>query len=184
MLHTYGTRGTLYAAMLLGSFATHFVTPVQGVPEPASEGLMTEQRKMAAHSPVLDSRQSVPASLAKFPADLLSQFLRLISSLPEGAAALDAVGVILTPLQQSLADLAGINTKRDDLKQNAPCANVIIIFARGTTEPGNVGLVTGPPFFDALRKQLGDRSLAVQGVDYPATFAGFNRNGTDGVQSM
>jgi hypothetical protein len=40
------------------------------------------------------------------------------------------------------------------------------------------------PFFDALSEQLGSKSLAVQGVEYPATFAGFNQNGTDGVPSM
>ena len=98
--------------------------------------------------------------------------------------ALDAVGRILTPLQQRLADSVGIDTQRDDLARNAPCADVTVVFARGTTEPGNVGLVTGPPFFDALSEQLGSKTLAVQGVEYPATFAGFNLNGTQGVPSM
>ncbi|KAJ4286510.1 hypothetical protein N0V90_013210 [Kalmusia sp. IMI 367209] len=134
----------------------------------------------------LTSRQDIPIppALAQFPSGLLNQFLRMISTLPEGAAALDAVGLVLTPLQQSLADAAGVDTTRDDLAQNATCADVTVVFARGTTEPGNVGLVTGPPFFDALKEQLGGKTLAVQGVEYPATFAGFNRNGTDGVPSM
>jgi hypothetical protein len=126
----------------------------------------------------------IPPALASFPSGPLNQFLKLISTLPEGSAALDGVGLILTPLQQGLADSVGIDTTRDDLEQNAPCADVTVIFARGTTEPGNVGLVAGPPFFEALSEQLEGKSLAVQGVEYPATFAGFNKNGTEGVPSM
>ncbi|KAF6805587.1 cutinase [Colletotrichum sojae] len=132
----------------------------------------------------LEARQDIPDFLAQFPSGPLNQFLRIISTLPAGAAALDAVRLILTPLQQGLADSVGINTTENDLARNAACAEVTVIFARGTTEPGNVGLVTGPPFFDALREQLRGKSLAVQGVEYPATFAGFNRNGTDGVPSL
>ncbi|KAH7010613.1 cutinase [Microdochium trichocladiopsis] len=108
----------------------------------------------------------------------------MFSSLPAGERALDATRKLLTPLQQGLAKAVGIETTRDDMAQNAPCSDVTVIFARGTTEPGNVGLVTGPPFLDALSEQLAGRSLSVQGVEYPATFAGFNKNGTEGVPSM
>ncbi|KAF2036572.1 cutinase [Setomelanomma holmii] len=132
----------------------------------------------------LSPRQDIPDALASFPSGPLNEYLRLISTLPQGAAALDAVGLVLTPLSQVLADATGTDTTRDDLASNAPCADVTVVFARGTTEPGNVGLFAGPPFFDALKEQLGSKSLAVQGVEYPATFAGFNRNGTDGVPSM
>jgi cutinase len=90
----------------------------------------------------------------------------------------------LTPLQQSLAVKAGIGTPRDDLAKNASCADVTVVFPRGKTEPGNLGLVTGSPFFDALKEQLGSKSLAMQGVEYPATFAGFNESSTEGVPSM
>ncbi|KAF2445977.1 carbohydrate esterase family 5 protein [Karstenula rhodostoma CBS 690.94] len=138
----------------------------------------------AVDSLSLDLRADIPDALAKFPSGPLNQFLKIISSLPQGAAALDAVGKVLTPLQQGLADAVGIETTRNDLATNAPCADVTVVFARGTTEPGNVGLVTGPPFFDALKEKLGDDTLAVQGVEYPATFAGFNKNGTEGVPSM
>ncbi|KAF2653706.1 carbohydrate esterase family 5 protein [Lophiostoma macrostomum CBS 122681] len=166
--------------MLLFALTIQFVASVHSLPGPGSA-------RTAVSTPIdLTPRQdiAIPPALAAFPSGPLNQFLKLISSLPEGAAALDAVGLILTPLQQTLADAVGIDTTRTDLAQNAPCADVTVIFARGTTEPGNVGLVTGPPFFDALSKQLGNASLAVQGVEYPATFAGFNRNGTDGVPSM
>ena len=48
------------------------------------------------------------------------------------------------------------------------CPNVEMVFARGTNEPGGVGRV-GQALADALRPQLGGRSLSTYGVDYPAT---------------
>lgn len=46
-----------------------------------------------------------------------------------------------------------------------------VIFARGTGETGNVGTVSGPPMFKALRAKLGNNRVTVQGVDYPANSA-------------
>lgn len=169
------------AALWLSIATITFTNPVHGVPSSSTNGLTLDHSTEALS---LNPRIDIPPSLAKFPSGPLNQFLRLISTLPEGAVALDALGKILTPLQQGLADTVGIDTTRDNLAKNAACADVTVVFARGTTEPGNVGLVTGPPFFDALKEELGGRTLAVQGVEYPATFAGFNRNGTDGVPSM
>ena len=34
-----------------------------------------------------------------------------------------------------------------------------------------MGTVAGPPFFSALKSDLGDDQVAVQGVDYPASTA-------------
>ncbi|KAM5354553.1 hypothetical protein ACJ41O_001200 [Fusarium nematophilum] len=162
--------------------AFQFIVVVDAVPTFTDIKCATGQETAAAQG--LDPRQDIPGPLAKFPRGPLNQLLRIFSSLPAGERALDAVGKILTPLQQGLAEAVGIDTTRDDLAQNAPCSDVTVIFARGTTEPGNVGLVTGPPFLDALSEQLTGRSITVQGVEYPATFAGFNKNGTEGVPSM
>ena len=49
-----------------------------------------------------------------------------------------------------------------------PLPDVEVVFARGTTEPPGVG-GTGQAFVDALRSQLGGRSLGVYAVDYPAS---------------
>ena len=49
---------------------------------------------------------------------------------------------------------------------SGPCKPVTIIFARGTLELGNIGLLAGPPFFDALAGIIGDDKMAVQGVPY------------------
>jgi cutinase len=49
-----------------------------------------------------------------------------------------------------------------------PCADVQVVFARGTGEPPGVG-PTGQAFVDALRPQLGEKSFEVYPVNYPAT---------------
>ena len=48
------------------------------------------------------------------------------------------------------------------------CPDIEVIFARGTNEPPGVG-PTGEAFIDALRPQIGDQSLNVYPVNYPAT---------------
>lgn len=50
------------------------------------------------------------------------------------------------------------------------CTDLTVVFARGTSEGGNVGTVAGPPMFSSLRTKLNNR-VAVQGVDYPASTA-------------
>lgn len=50
----------------------------------------------------------------------------------------------------------------------APCPDVEVVFARGSGEPPGVGGVGGS-FVDALRGQIGSRSLDVYAVDYPAS---------------
>jgi cutinase len=49
-----------------------------------------------------------------------------------------------------------------------PCPDVEAVFARGTGEPPGVGGI-GEPFVDALRSQLGARSLDVYPVNYDAS---------------
>jgi len=59
------------------------------------------------------------------------------------------------------------------------CATMTVLFARGTGELGNVGLLAGPPFFDAIASYMnGTGQLAVQGVDYPADVGGFLAGGS------
>lgn len=51
--------------------------------------------------------------------------------------------------------------------QPAPCADVEVVFARGTGEAPGVGGV-GQSFVDALRAQAGPRTVNVYAVNYPA----------------
>jgi cutinase len=50
----------------------------------------------------------------------------------------------------------------------APCPDVEIVFARGTTEPPGVGVI-GQAFVDSVRSQAGGRSVGVYAVNYPAS---------------
>lgn len=49
-----------------------------------------------------------------------------------------------------------------------PCPDVEVVFARGSGEPPGIGGI-GQPFVDALRSQIGSRSLTVYPVNYPAS---------------
>ncbi|UXA09136.1 cutinase family protein [Mycobacterium sp. SMC-2] len=49
-----------------------------------------------------------------------------------------------------------------------PCPDVEVVFARGSGEPPGVGGIGGS-FVDALRPQVGSRSLGVYAVNYPAS---------------
>ncbi len=63
------------------------------------------------------------------------------------------------------AALAGMPTPSASAE---PCPDVEVVFARGTGEPPGVGGV-GQAFVDALRSQVGGRSVAVYPVNYAAS---------------
>ncbi|KAJ7599421.1 cutinase [Mycena floridula] len=64
-----------------------------------------------------------------------------------------------------------------DKRAAAACTDVIVIFARGTTETAPIGTIVGPPLQAALQSLLGTKTLAFTGVDYPADIAGFLEGG-------
>jgi cutinase len=49
-----------------------------------------------------------------------------------------------------------------------PCPDIEVVFARGTGEPPGAGGV-GQAFVDSLRSQVGNRSVGVYAVNYPAS---------------
>lgn len=57
-----------------------------------------------------------------------------------------------------------LSSTRNDL-QNGRCADVTIIWARGTTETGNVGTVLSGPVFNALDLTSVRNRYIVQGVN-------------------
>ena len=104
------------------------------------------------------------------------------------SVALLVVAAIASPLnaerrEQSAKAIYNRNTRRqsDSDTENelldGLCAPVTVIFARGTLELGNVGLLAGPPFFDALDSALGESNLVFQGVDYAASVIGYLEGG-------
>lgn len=79
-------------------------------------------------------------------------------------------------------------TTYNQLTDGTACRPISIIYARGTTQAGNVGDVgsEGPTFLNALASRLGGASrLAVQGVNYPADVFGFLAGGSaEGATTM
>jgi len=57
------------------------------------------------------------------------------------------------------------------------CADVTVVFARGTFEVAPTGTIVGPPFQSALQSALGGKSLNFIGVNYAASLAGFEEGG-------
>ena len=66
----------------------------------------------------------------------------------------------------------------------APCPDVEVVFARGTTEPPGVGGI-GQAFVDSVRSQVGGRSVGVYAVNYPASndFASSTPAGSDDMSA-
>jgi len=68
----------------------------------------------------------------------------------------------------------------NQLTDGTPCRPITVIWARGTTQSGNVGEPNseGPVFFNAIAARVGGISrLAIQGVTYPANILGFLAGG-------
>ncbi|PQE09323.1 hypothetical protein CJF31_00004176 [Rutstroemia sp. NJR-2017a BVV2] len=63
-----------------------------------------------------------------------------------------------------------------------------VIYARGITEAGIVGLLTEPPFFSTWEQVMGKRKVVVQGVSYGAFISGLlpvgDDRGADEVQEI
>lgn len=51
----------------------------------------------------------------------------------------------------------------------AGCSDIQVVFARGTSEPPGIGRV-GQAFVDSLRGKVGNRSVGVYAVNYPASY--------------
>jgi hypothetical protein len=109
-----------------------------------------------------------PQSLNKRGWPSINEFLtELADIMPIGdtvSAACDLIG----DGEDIAADLFDISNT-----ENEPCGDVTVLFARGTCDPGNVGVLVGPFFFNSLQSALGGVSLGIKGVPYPASVQGF-----------
>jgi hypothetical protein len=103
----------------------------------------------------------------------LNVLLAAVGKIPIVGKELTAIGDVLTSIETALAQDLNVQTTQNEVG----CTAMTVIFARGTTEPGNVGLVTGPPFFDALNAMLGANAVTIQGVNYGASIEGFLEGG-------
>ncbi|KAF3394090.1 hypothetical protein F1880_004609 [Penicillium rolfsii] len=100
----------------------------------------------------------------------------LISHLPAiNTSITDATGII-TSFDNILGALTGAQDTYNELGRS--CTEWTVIFARGTAEPGNVGVLVGPPLFDALDDKFGSSAVTIQGVnDYSASVQGYLAGG-------
>ncbi|KJX94044.1 Chain A like protein [Zymoseptoria brevis] len=64
------------------------------------------------------------------------------------------------------------------------CRDVIFIFARGTTEQGNMGSAVGPQTCSALKSRIGSTSVACQGVGSPYAADVTGNFGTRGASTV
>lgn len=51
----------------------------------------------------------------------------------------------------------------------AACTDIDVVVARGTGEPGTLGLIVGNPVYSAVRQKLSGKSTSSYAVDYPAS---------------
>ncbi|MET7654482.1 MULTISPECIES: cutinase family protein [unclassified Streptomyces] len=68
----------------------------------------------------------------------------------------------------SLVGGAGLATLSAPAAAAAACSDVDVVAARGTFEPGTLGLIVGDPVFSALQKKLTGKKLSSYAVNYPA----------------
>ena len=68
-----------------------------------------------------------------------------------------------------LPTVAGVLLGAAAPAQAASCPDIELVFARGTSEPAGIGRV-GQALSDQLRANLGDRTLGVYAVNYPASY--------------
>jgi cutinase len=110
---------------------------------------------------------------------ILNEFLAdLLKYLPAIDEPLNLATGAITALDDVLAVLTGANTTENQLIDGSSCDEYTLIFARGTAEPGNMGVLVGPPLVWALQDIVGDSGLTIQGVnDYSASVEGYLEGG-------
>ncbi|KAI1812206.1 cutinase [Poronia punctata] len=95
-------------------------------------------------------------------------------------ASLAIASPIAPQVETTLATRATRSTENE--LSLGPCKDVIFIFARGSTEIGNMGTVVGPGVADQLKARLGSSRVAVEGVDYAALLStNYLPGGTDAL---
>lgn len=68
----------------------------------------------------------------------------------------------------SLAGGAGLVTLSTPAASAAACTDIDVVAARGTFEPGTLGLIVGDPVYSALQKKITGKTLSSYAVNYPA----------------
>lgn len=109
----------------------------------------------------------------------INDILAYISELFPIDVTLAAAADLIEAADETLADLLGYSTTYNDL-EDGDCGDLLLVFARGTDEPGNVGSLVGPEFIEALQDAVGNSYLVTaQGVDdYDASVTEYLEGGS------
>lgn len=115
----------------------------------------------------------------------INTILAWISELFPSEILLSTSSDLIQVADEAFAVLAGYDTTYNDLV-DGECADVTLIYARGTDDPGNVGALVGPEFYAALQTALGSTTSIFQGVnDYDASVTQYLEGGsTTGASDM
>ncbi|MDV9177744.1 cutinase family protein [Streptomyces sp. W16] len=68
----------------------------------------------------------------------------------------------------SLVGGAGLATLTAPTASAATCSDLDVVAARGTFEPGTLGVIVGDPVFSALQQKITGKTLSSYAVNYPA----------------
>ncbi|PNP49643.1 hypothetical protein THARTR1_09654 [Trichoderma harzianum] len=98
----------------------------------------------------------------------INEFLTELAKIMPIGDTVSAACNLIGDAEDVAADLFDISNTENDA-----CGDVTVLFARGTCDPGNVGVLVGPWFFDSLEAALGNKRVGVKGVPYPASVQGF-----------
>ncbi|KXH53950.1 cutinase [Colletotrichum salicis] len=90
-----------------------------------------------------------------------------ILSLAVTLAAAAPVEVVDTGVADLQVRQTGATSNELESGSSSACPKVIFIFARASTEPGNMGISAGPIVGDALKSRYGSSQVWVQGVGGP-----------------
>ncbi|KAJ5089218.1 cutinase-domain-containing protein [Penicillium argentinense] len=109
----------------------------------------------------------------------------LPSSGSSGLGSLPGLGGSSSSLikRQDISSLLGSGSTENGVTQNKGCQPLTFIFARGSTEMGNMGSIVGPPVAQQLNSLLNNK-VTVQGVTYDAGIASNAELGANGGPIM
>ncbi|KAI0487747.1 carbohydrate esterase family 5 protein [Xylaria cf. heliscus] len=80
----------------------------------------------------------------------------------------EMIAKLKTGTSSGLLEVAATGTTSNEFLEGG-CRPVIFLYARGSTQDGNIGGSPGPQTIDQLKAKLGSTTVAAQGLDYPAS---------------
>lgn len=117
----------------------------------------------------------------------LNALLAAIDNYFPNNIAIKSADKIISKAETAVGKLIGVQETRNDLI-DGNCGDVMVIFARGTGEPGNIGALVAPEFYDELVSAMDGKVVSMQGIDlsaYPAVVADYFTGGSDsGAEAM